>query len=68
MQWPKSSLGKFINWFPTQPELVERAARELKGKVLACWCRPIDGFKGELMCHAQLLASLANDIYIDECD
>ena len=62
------ALQRYIDWFPTQPGYAERVIKELKGKVLACWCRPVDGFKGELMCHAQLLASLANDCYIDEID
>ena len=37
------------NWLLlTQPKLVQAARKELKGKVLACWC-------GELPCHAVLL-------------
>lgn len=27
----------------------------LRGKVLACWCRPVGGFKGKLLCHAQVI-------------
>ena len=37
------------------PELVEAARRELRGKNLACWCRP------GLECHADLLMAVAND-------
>lgn len=35
-----------------QPELVERARRELKGQVLGCYCLP-------RACHAELLAEVA---------
>lgn len=64
----EGALMKFVDYLGKNKELQERAAKELKGKVLACWCRPIDGFQGELMCHAQILASLANDMYIEDCD
>ena len=36
-----------------QPDLVERARRELRGKVLGCWCAP-------LSCHGDVLARIAN--------
>ena len=36
------------------PELVEAARRELRGKSLACWCRPGDP------CHADVLLEVAN--------
>ena len=42
-------------WLETQPELVAQIKRELKDKVLGCWCAP-----GK-PCHAQTLASLANE-------
>lgn len=32
----------------------------LRGKILACFCRPIDGFSGQVLCHAQIVAA-----YID---
>ena len=28
----------------------------LKGKVLGCFCRPPGGFKGQLLCHGQVIA------------
>jgi len=42
-----------------QPELME-AIPELKGKILGCWCKPINGFQGKLLCHGQILAALAD--------
>ena len=43
----------YRNWFTSQPELVAKAQRELKGKVLACWCSP-------KLCHGHVLAEIAN--------
>lgn len=36
------------------PELVEAAKKELKGKVLGCWCKPKP-------CHGEILARIANE-------
>jgi hypothetical protein len=36
------------------------AIPELKGKVLACWCKPAKGFQGKVLCHGQILAALAD--------
>jgi hypothetical protein len=33
-------IKKYEEWFLSQPELVSSAKKELKGKVLACWCSP----------------------------
>lgn len=42
------------------PDLVERARRELRGKVLGCWC------KGRYpVCHAEVLARLADGEALD---
>jgi hypothetical protein len=43
------------------PDLLA-ALPELRGKVLGCWCRPIEGFRGRLLCHGQILAGLADDV------
>lgn len=43
----------YRKWLLEQPELVARARRELRGKILACWCAP-------LACHADVLAEVAN--------
>lgn len=36
------------------PELVERAKRELKGKVLGCWCKP-------KACHGDVLVEIVDE-------
>lgn len=34
----------------------------LRGKRLACWCRPAVGFGGRRMCHGQIIAGRLYDI------
>jgi hypothetical protein len=46
-------IAKFARWIVTQPHLVA-AARELRGRVLACWCEPQP-------CHGHVLAALADE-------
>lgn len=46
-------IAKFRAWFVSQPALVEKAKRELRGKRLACWCSPA-------ACHADVLIEIAN--------
>lgn len=46
-------IAKFEAWLMGQPELVERAQRELAGKDLLCWCAP-------LPCHGDVLMRVAN--------
>ncbi|MFK8851184.1 DUF4326 domain-containing protein [Streptomyces sp. Ac-502] len=41
-------------WFFSQPELVDRAQRELAGRDLMCWCHE------SLPCHADVLLRIAN--------
>lgn len=45
-------LPRFEQWLRAQPELVARVRRELRGKVLSCWCAPGP-------CHADILARVA---------
>ncbi len=47
------AVERFREWFLSQPELVAAARRELRGKVLGCWCAPA-------RCHAEVLAEIAN--------
>jgi len=44
-------LAKYSQWIASQPELIQQA-RELRGKVLVCWCAPND-------CHGHILARIA---------
>jgi hypothetical protein len=41
-------------WLMAQPDLVAKAKRELRGKVLGCWCHP-------QRCHGDVLARIANE-------
>jgi hypothetical protein len=45
---------KFAAWIQGQPELIQQAREELKGKVLGCWCYPE-------LCHGDVLAALVDD-------
>jgi TatD DNase family protein len=44
---------EYRQWIYAQPELMEKVRRELKGKVLGCWCAP-------KQCHGNILAEIAN--------
>ena len=46
-------LAKYRDWIQTQPELLAQVG-ELRGKVLACWCKPE-------ACHGDILAELAEN-------
>ena len=45
---------KYAEWLLAQPELVEKAKQELRGKVLGCWCAP-------KLCHGNILTQIANE-------
>lgn len=49
-------IASYERWLmePEQAPLVEKAKRELKGKVLACWCKPHD-------CHGDVLRAVADE-------
>ncbi len=46
-------IEKYREWFLSQPELVEQARKELKGKILGCWCKPES-------CHGDVIAEIIN--------
>jgi hypothetical protein len=48
--------------------LLDRVRKELQGKDLACWCRPRRGFKGRLLCHAQILMAAANGVPLESVE
>jgi hypothetical protein len=54
-------IAQYEQWLLAQPDLVAKAKRELKGKVLACWCAP-------LACHGDVLARVANEEDADPVD
>jgi hypothetical protein len=45
------AIERFREWFLGQPELVARARKELRGKVLGCWCKPAG-------CHGDVIAEI----------
>jgi len=49
----EEALAKYREHLARHPEIVERAKRELRGKILGCWCLPQP-------CHAQILAEIVN--------
>lgn len=48
------AVSRFREWFLDQPELVKRAKRELRGKVLGCWCKPSS-------CHGDVIAEIVDE-------
>ena len=54
-------IEKYRAFVLDRPDLLARLP-ELRGKVLACWCRPPEGFNGRLLCHGQILAGLVDEI------
>ena len=45
---------KYELWLLAKPGMVELVKRELRGKVLGCWC-------AQKSCHGDILARLANE-------
>jgi hypothetical protein len=48
------AIDSFEKWIATQPELIAKVKRELKGKDLVCFCAP-------KRCHADVLLKIANE-------
>ncbi len=46
-------IEKYRAWLLARPAMVERAKRELRGKILGCWCAPRP-------CHCDVLLEVAN--------
>ena len=46
-------IEKYRQLVLSKPRFVEQIRKELKGKVLACWCKP-------KACHGDVLAEIAN--------
>jgi hypothetical protein len=45
----------------TDPRFAARVA-SLKGKVLGCFCRPVRGFAGRVLCHGQIIVAYLEGI------
>jgi len=50
----EEAVAKYEEWVRSQPEMVANIKRELKGKVLGCFCSP-------KLCHGHVLAWIANE-------
>ena len=47
-------MARYEAWLRSQPDLVDRVRRELRGKRLGCHCRP-------RQCHADVLAMVSEE-------
>jgi hypothetical protein len=54
--------GEHLDRQMAEDEEFAKSVRDLAGRTLICFCRPLEGFKGRLMCHAQILASKATGL------
>lgn len=50
----EDAIRLYREWLMSQPELLAAAKKELRGKVLGCWCKPLD-------CHGDVLMEIANE-------
>ena len=64
---PDEVIARYRAWLDARPELLARLP-ELRGRTLACWCRPPEGFGGRVLCHAQVLAGLADGVAPEAVD
>lgn len=47
------AINKYIDFIRANPAIIARAEAELRGKILVCWCRPLE-------CHGDALAAAAD--------
>ena len=50
----EEAIEKYKQYFHSNPELMDRAKIELKGKTLGCWCKPKS-------CHGDVIAEFLNN-------
>lgn len=50
----EEAIACYEEWLKQRPDLLARVKRELKGKVLGCWCHP-------KACHGDVLSRIANE-------
>lgn len=57
-------IKKYTEWFyeKIQELSFHKSVLNLKDKTLGCYCRPSDGFQGQLLCHGQIIAAYLDDI------
>lgn len=51
----EEAIEKYKQYVLSNPQIISDIKKELKGKVLGCYCSP-------KMCHGHILAAIANDI------
>jgi hypothetical protein len=51
----------FYNRLETDDDFLLKVGA-LKGKILGCYCRPTNGFRGKLLCHGQIIAGFLDDV------
>jgi hypothetical protein len=50
----EEAISRYEEWIREQPELMEACKKELKNKILGCFCSP-------LACHGEVLIKIANE-------
>lgn len=50
----EDAIRLYEEWIRSQPELMEAVKKELRGKILGCWCAP-------LACHGDVLIRISNE-------
>lgn len=58
----KEALEQYGSWLGGQLMANPSFLEPLRGRQMACWCKPPAGFKGRLLCHAQILGGVLYDI------
>jgi hypothetical protein len=48
------AIQKYEEWIRSKPEMIAMIKKELKGRILSCWCSP-------RLCHGHVLAWIANE-------
>jgi len=51
----EEAVRRYEEWIKTKPELMADAKKELRGKTLGCFCKP-------LACHGDVLAKIADEL------
>jgi len=54
------AINKHREWILSQPELISKIKKELRGKILGCWCDNVNA------CHGLILWKIANDVSLDD--
>jgi hypothetical protein len=57
-------LARYRAYLLSRPELLAQIG-EPRGQTPGCWCAPVGGFQGQLLCHGQVLAALADGLPLE---